>query len=318
MKNVYPTVVTMLAVLACACATAEFRYTEENGRLTLYEDDAPVFVYNMRRVDPPEGVDAERYWRASYIHPLYGLDGTIITDDFPKDHYHHRGVWWSWPECRFGDRKMDTWTVVGVRQLFEHWTNRIVTADTAQFAFDNAWVFDDSPTAVIGESVDMVVHAAKDNARAVDFRLRFTNVSDKDVVFEGAKNKGYGGLNFRPIAENEPLTIVAKDGVLAEDSLRIDTPWAAMFWTDRNTQKRAGIAIFQHPDNPDYPHDGWILRHYGLIGAAWPHEREFLLKPGDHFELQYRLVVFLGEPVLDQITAKYKAYQSAPPEIPRL
>jgi sugar/nucleoside kinase (ribokinase family) len=33
----------------------------------------------------PEGVPEDRR-RSCYIHPIYGLDGQVLTDDFPKDH----------------------------------------------------------------------------------------------------------------------------------------------------------------------------------------------------------------------------------------
>ena len=76
---------------------AEFRFRDVNdASLGLWEDDRPVLVYNhgiIRR----EGVPADRA-RSSYVHPLYGLSGEVLTDDFPEDHYHHHGIFWTWPE----------------------------------------------------------------------------------------------------------------------------------------------------------------------------------------------------------------------------
>ena len=36
--------------------------------------------------------------RSDYIHPLYGLHGEVLTDDWVPDHPHHRGIYWAWPE----------------------------------------------------------------------------------------------------------------------------------------------------------------------------------------------------------------------------
>lgn len=33
--------------------------------------------------------------RANYVHPLYDLDGHVLTEDFPKDHLHQRGIFWA-------------------------------------------------------------------------------------------------------------------------------------------------------------------------------------------------------------------------------
>ena len=62
--------------------------------------------------------------RSSYVHPLYGLDGEVITDDFPKDHYHHRGLFWAWPHVRVGTEETDLWMLKGIRQQFERWLGR--------------------------------------------------------------------------------------------------------------------------------------------------------------------------------------------------
>ncbi|MGZ8921068.1 MAG: DUF6807 family protein, partial [Limisphaerales bacterium] len=66
--------------------------------LAIYEGRLPVLVYN-HGVIHRAGVPTDRA-RSTYIHPLYGLDGEVLTDDFPKDHYHHRGLFWAWPHVR--------------------------------------------------------------------------------------------------------------------------------------------------------------------------------------------------------------------------
>src|SRR6266511_3501165 len=48
--------------------------------LGLWEGDRPVFVYNHGVLNKP-GVPAT-HERSTYIHPIYGLDGEVLTDDF--------------------------------------------------------------------------------------------------------------------------------------------------------------------------------------------------------------------------------------------
>jgi hypothetical protein len=66
-----------------------------------------------------------KYTRANYIHPLYGLDGEILTEDFPPDHPHQRGVFWAWHQLWLSDMKIgdpwatqeSRWNVYNVKML---------------------------------------------------------------------------------------------------------------------------------------------------------------------------------------------------------
>jgi hypothetical protein len=60
-----------------------------------------VFVYNYGMQLKP-GVPEDRR-RACYLHPVWTPGGTIVTDDFPADHYHHRGIFWAWPRVKVGE-----------------------------------------------------------------------------------------------------------------------------------------------------------------------------------------------------------------------
>ena len=93
---------TVLVLLAAAAlmpvavvgqdTAAGFRWVEHKskGALRLFEGDAPVLAYNFGD-QLAQGV-AEDRTRSSYVHPIYGLDGEVLTADFPKDHPHHRGL----------------------------------------------------------------------------------------------------------------------------------------------------------------------------------------------------------------------------------
>jgi hypothetical protein len=202
---------TNVLIVACFlgmtfAAAAEFSF-EDNGKgLTVLEKGKPVFTYNYAPVPPPEGVPKE-YTRSCYVHPLYGLDGEVMTQDFPKDHRHHRGLFWAWPQCTAGGRAMDVWLANDVKQRHREWVTKEAGADKATIAVVNGWSFEDAPDKdVVREDVKLTVLPADDKGRAIDFQAKLTNVSDQLVVFEGAKNKGYGGLCFRPSADFKPFT----------------------------------------------------------------------------------------------------------------
>ena len=76
-----------------------------------------MFVYNhgvITREDLPAA--EHRRSRGCYIHPLYGLSGEQLTDDFPSDHYHHHGVFWTWPHVMVHGQQHDLWAGPTIRQ----------------------------------------------------------------------------------------------------------------------------------------------------------------------------------------------------------
>lgn len=290
----------------------EFSFSEESGLLTVFELDRPVLVYNYGPVRAPEGVPQHRS-RSCYIHPLYGADGAVLTQDFPPDHYHHRGVFWAWPLTALGERVMDLWALHGIRPVFHAWIKRAITARTTHIEVLNHWEFDDEETIPVVEQIAFHVHAARSGSRAIDFDLTFRNQAGQPLQFLGAAGKGYGGFSFRPDAAHKPFTFVAATGVVAQDALECETPWADISWKDANDSKTRGVAIFQHPSNPDYPHRGWIFRHYGFLGACWPHTTPFYLPPGDSLRLRYRLVTHGGSVEEARVPEMFKRYSANPP-----
>src|SRR5262245_55016499 len=75
--------------------------------LGLWEGEKPVLVYNHGMISRP-GTPGARA-RACYFHPVYGMDGEVLTDDFPKDHLYHRGMYWAWPHIKIGETDYDLW-----------------------------------------------------------------------------------------------------------------------------------------------------------------------------------------------------------------
>src|SRR5688572_12337918 len=102
-------------------SSGTFRFAEVSSTsLGLWEGSQPVLVYNHGLIHPQDGIAGRP--RASYIHPLYGLDGEVLTDDFPKDHTYHRGVYWAWPHLKIGEAEFDQWSLRSLASEFQRWT----------------------------------------------------------------------------------------------------------------------------------------------------------------------------------------------------
>jgi hypothetical protein len=268
----------LFAVPAIAGGRFAFRDATPTS-LELTENGKPVFVYNHGMI-LKEGVK-EQYRRSSYVHPLYAPDGTVLTDDFPKDHPHHRGLCWSWPVVRFEGQTYDVWAVQGMHQRFVRWIAKQVSDDKAVLAVENGWFVDDRKA--VKETVELTVRSAAGNRRQVDVKLTFEAV-DAPVEIAGREIKGYGGVGVR-FAPRSETTIRTDAGVESKDSDMVRHPWAELEGVFEG--RRAGLRIDSIGTVP-----GWCLRHYGYIAANVPGLDTLTLRPGKPLELNYRLTVF--------------------------
>jgi len=303
-----------LALLACTLAQAEFKIEDTGSALNITENGAPVLTYHYGWVLPPEGVK-HRFYRTGYIHPLHGPGGEVLTQDFPDDHYHHRGVFWGWPNTTWKGKRVDTWGLDGARQATVSCVPGAVTGGHAAFAGENFWVLDgDYDYPIASERYEVVVHAATDIGRAIDFTITLENISDAPIVMRGATTdgKGYGGFNFRPDKARKPMHFTTALGAQEVDAFEVASPWVDVSYAVApGSEALSGAAIFQHPDNPAYPHHGWLLRHYAFLGHAWPGNTDHELPPGAALTLKYRLYTHKGNAEEGQVAEAFSAFTDA-------
>lgn len=279
----------LLAVLALtvgfARAGSHFEFRDATpASLELLENGQPVFVYNHGMI-LRDGVE-EKFRRSSYLHPVYAPNGAVLTDDFPKDHRHHRGICWSWPDVQFLGKTYDVWAVEGMHQRFVAWRKRESAAGKAVLSVENGWFVGDRKA--VREFVEITVHPAEGGRRVMDFDLRFEAV-DEPVRIAGREIKGYGGFGVR-FAPRDGTVIRTEAGVEAKDSDMVPHPWAELEATFAG--KRAGMRIEDAPANPGDGPVGWCLRHYGYLAANYPGLSAITLRPGHPLRLRYRVTVF--------------------------
>lgn len=304
--------VVLVGFLLAGASQGAFTIKEDQTFITVFEDGKPVLVYHYLPSPIPFYV-SERYKRACYVHPLYGLDGEELTQDFPLDHFHHRGLFWAWPDSTVGERKIDIWALDGARQVHAKWLAKATHEDHAEIAVQNHWVFDDEPdTPIIREEIRMRINPATTTSRTIDVQLYFENVSQQVFTLRGSEteNKGYGGFCLRPDATRIPMIFTSQKGESPEDALELDSPWVDVSYaTTPGSSLFSGVAIFQHPSNPGYPHPGWILRHYGFLGQSWPHSKEHVMPPGASFTLRYRVFIHRGNAKTAEVEKAFLEYE---------
>ncbi|MGQ9732559.1 MAG: PmoA family protein [Candidatus Zipacnadales bacterium] len=278
---------------------------QEKQRLVLSEREAAVLAYNYGMV-LPAGVPEDRR-RSSYIHPLYGLDGELITDDFPQDHYHHRGIFWAWPYVTVGERKVDLWSLRGICTQFEQWLGQHVGSSCAVLGVQNGWYIGEER--VLEEQAWFRVWRAGETGRAIDVHLTF-EAQRAPLSLLGATGKGYGGLGLRTQTVADK-TVTKSDGKTTNSSNEERVPWADLSARFPGPDRMSGVAIFIDAENPGFP-NGWCLRDYGFLGVNWPGLESVTLEPGSPVTLKYRLWIHRGDVNTGQVAAAYQLFAHPP------
>lgn len=280
---------------------------EGSERLHVLEGDSPVLTYVCGMV-LKEGVPEDRR-RSSYVHPVYAPDGTALTDDFPADHLHHRGLSWMWPNVIVDGARYSLWDIRGAHQRFERWIETSAGPLFARLKVENGWYA--GPQKLAREVVDLTIHRRDGRGRAIDVTLEF-EVLDRPVrlIGELPDRKGYGGLCFR-FAPRQETVLTTPNGIQPEDSDLRPVPWADISGRFDPEGRPAGAAIFVNPSNPGFP-NGWTLRHYGFLGVAWPGMEPHELRPGTPLQLRYRVWVHTGKVAGSELGALYRSYADSP------
>jgi len=292
-----------LAAGSLIAAESGFRFTDVNDKsLGLWEGRRPVLVYN-HGVIASTNAPADRA-RSSYVHPIYGLDGEVLTDDFPKDHYHHRGLFWSWPHVKIREQDTDLWMLKGIRHQFERWLGREASPTIASLGVQNGWFIGDRK--VVDESVWLRVSPATAEGQAIDVGLTWTPLNAA-LTLRGAEGKSYGGLTLRFAPRAGETFITTPNGLSKEDLPITHLPWADLSAQFAGAKAPSGATIFIAPDHPNYPPE-WLTRHYGALCVGWPGVKEQTFPPDKPIHVRYRVWIHRGIPETEQLKQVYEEY----------
>lgn len=290
--------------------TPAFHFTDLNdASLKLFDGDKPVFVYNHGVITNEKvPVSDSRRSRACYIHPLWGLNGELMTDDFPRDHYHHHGIFWAWPHVGIGAKQYDLWMYKDIRQKFVRWLARETGPAAAVLGVENGWFVGDKKVMI--ERVWMQCRKAAGGERSIDLALYFIPVGEP-ITLRGAEGKSYGGMTVRFAVKNAKQTTITVPGGVAEKDLpETPLPWADLTYTYPGESEPSGAAFFVPKNHPDYP-PTWLTRHYGPLCIGWPGVKDKTFAPGKPIQLDYRVWMHKRAVGVEDLKQAYDAYLAA-------
>jgi len=259
-----------------------------NGRMELSERGKPVLAYNYG-VQLKEGAPEDRK-RCCYIFPLLTPAGVSILDDFPKDHFHHHGLFWAWPVVETGGKSYDLWETGTAKLRSAKTPVAGAAAGEARLQAANFWQADGRD--IVRESLRLVVFPARDSAREMDVELTWEALG-APVTLRGARDqsKSYGGFCAR-FAPRENTVLRADGEVLSKDEDLTPRRWAELEAVYGG--KRAVLRITPDPADFGAPYQ-WCLRNYGFVAASFPGKTPssdgFTLEPGKPLDLKFRVRV---------------------------
>jgi hypothetical protein len=287
-----------------ASVASGFRLADlDDKSLGLWEGDRPILVYNHGML-LNAGVPADRK-RSTYIHPLYGLDGEVLTDDFPKDHYHHRGLFWAWPHVIIDGRNYSLWDIRGIEQRFERWLCRSAGEGAAVLGVENGWYIGNKK--VVQERVWFRIYRASSEGQVIDMDLVLVPIG-QPVRLAGAEAKSYGGLTLR-FAPRKQTVITTPLGDGPDDLAMTRLAWADLSAQFSQAPGPSGAAIFISPNHPDFP-PTWLTRHYGVLCVGWPGVNSAMFQPGENIRASYRVWIHRGKADAQSLRSAYQAYES--------
>lgn len=280
---------------------ATARSSPSTNTVTLALDGQPALTYVAGPGQLPRADIRPEFLRGGYLHPIRTPAGAVVTDDYPPNHIHHHGVWWSWTKTRFEGRTPDFWNMGDRKGRTDFDALHDVFEGPVFSGFRSSHQFTDllapQPKVALRErwTVRLLAARTDPHGHLVDLESEQRCASDSPLVLPKYL---YGGLAYRgPFAWNGPTHARYLDSNGVTNRVQGNETRVRWHWMGGLVEGRlVGIASLGHPSNfrapqpvrvhPQEPYHCWSPSQLG----------DWEIQPGQTFVSRYRLVPMDGEP----------------------
>lgn len=290
-------------LLTGSALAASLEYAATDAYVDVSEGGIPILRYSHAATAVPEGIGPELA-RGDYVSAFYGLDGELLTDDYPKDHPHHRAVNWSWATIRWNGEDRDLFAVRGIlaRPVGKP---RVTSSDTSvAITAESEWKWDDK-TPVVAESVTILVYPQEALGRVVNFDIRLRALVD-GLEFCGRLEAGYSGFNIRMAPASGQEIVFHTD----PENAHPKRAWADYSAAFSGGTGRSGLAIIQHAANPGYPQEWRQYPELNFFQPIYPGGTPIPLSKSEPVRLRYRLWIHRGGANESTLDEQWNAYNA--------
>ncbi len=297
------TVVLLPLILVFDQVSAQsIEFKELDGTLQLWDQGRHILSYQSA-TKSLEGT----YPRANYVHPLNDFQGRPLTEDFPQDHLHQRGIFWAWHQLYIdGASAADPWECRDI----EWWVKEVdynAEEDRGIIEAEIYWRVGKGQQQVMRERLTITYQNFPDHY-TVDFNIKLVALTELELG--GSQDeKGYGGFSTRLQLGNE-VRFYGSSGEITPKNTQVQAgDWIKITGLGEHD---AQVVIMYH-QNSTADLQGWILRKSGSMqNPVWPGSERVLIGQDQEFGIRTRVMVFKNQdPSLDQINVWNGLFQES-------
>jgi len=300
--------ITLLAFSAQAQTPAVLRSVTTDDGIWLQEGNTKVLFY-QRQAKSKDG----KHTRANYVHPLLDLDGEPLTEDFPADHLHHRGIFWAWHQVTIAGKAVgDPWALKDcgwdIRDVKTEASDSAITLRTEVHWLSPLWKdAKGMQKPFVREESVIRVHRAEKERRVVDFEIALTALEPDTRIGGATPTPGYGGFSPR-FRMPKDVRFLGPKGEVQPLAGPVDaSPWIDVAGTFSN-DRISGVTMLTHPATPGFPQP-WILRRRASMqNPVYPGATAVSLSMEKALVLRYRLVIHRASVEIEQIDRWQREY----------
>jgi len=274
-----------------------------DGFLFMEGNDSICFFQKL-----PKDING-KYSRCNYIHPLYGPNGNRLTEDFPADHLHHRGVFWAWHQLIIGGKQVsDGWELKNFEQKVTNFEFRQLKGKGyIQTSVDwKSPLWREGTEAYIREESKIIIYPKTKTYRRYDFEIKLNALTDDLSIGGSDDEKGYSGFSVR-VKLPEDVAFWSENGLVEPMVTAIESGNAMkMSGSFLKNGGKGGVVMWSDPSNPE-PSKSWIIRKKASMqNAAYPGRKQVAIPMDKPLVLKYSVLVYKGDLSMKQIKKAVK------------
>ena len=250
--------VLLFYIYSTSIVAQGFNAIESKEGIEITENGRKVLFYQVK----PKSLNG-KYERAGYVHPLYDLNGNILTEDFPADHPYHHGIFWAWHQIKLrGHVVADGWVADSISWNVTALNLKKDSGRISLFS-EVSWNIKTGAgksTPLVREETVITVYSENEKQRIIDFDIVLYPLFDSISIGGSDDVKGYGGFCMRlrlpadiEFVSNDTLVTPSETAIRAGKSM----DFRASF--DGPSLPKSGVTLITMPIEKD-PQQSWILR----------------------------------------------------------
>jgi hypothetical protein len=281
-----------------------------DGMLHVYADRQLVTSYHLGPRIDQDGREAGSI-RRPFLYPVLGPDAIPFTDfgkphDPTGSHAHHYSLWVGHASVN----GQDFWSEHGGRIVHQQLEAVEDGPLFCRLVQRTGWI--SAGTELVRERRSLTVYRTPEAFRLLDVELELEPAGPKAVTF-GKTSFGFLAVRVAP-----SMTVFDGGGEIRNARGERNERGAHLRraeWLDQSGPvapgRWGGLAILDHPDNPNYP-TGWHCRNDGWAGAAFTMDQPYTIQPGQKLRLRYRIHLHRQDARGGQVARRFEEYRSRP------